>query len=322
MREIIVNENNANQRVDKFILKYLNKAPKSFVYKMIRKKNFKLNDVKIDGSEILNAGDNLKLFLSDETIENFREEIVPKKTNGTLDIVFEDENIIVANKPQGVLSQPRKEEDKDTMVDRLLSYLYEKEELNFEDSQGFKPGVSNRLDINTSGLVVCGKNLRATQRLNELIKEHKVDKFYLAVVKGVLTEDKTLKGYHYKDFKTNEATVSSRRRSSKDTEVETMLHPLKNNGEYTLLSLKLITGKSHQIRASLKLLRTFVVGDRKYGDEDINLYFKKKYGISNQLLVANKLIINDEDGFLSYLNNREFEAPLYKQFKAIINDLF
>ncbi len=322
MREIIVKENNANQRVDKFILKYLNKAPKSFVYKMIRKKNFKLNDVKIDGSEILKTGDVLKLFLSEETIENFKEDFAPVKTNGTLDIVFEDENIIIANKPLGVLSQPRSDEDKDTMVDRLLSYLYEKNELDFEDSQGFKPGVCNRLDINTSGLVICGKNLRATQRVNELIKEHKVDKYYLAVVKGVLTEERTLKGYHYKDFKTNEATVSSRRRSSKDTEVETVIKPVKNNGEYTVLALKLITGKSHQIRASLKLLRTFVVGDRKYGDEEVNLYFKRKYGISNQLLVANKLIINDEDGLLSYLNNREFEAPLYKQFKAVLSDLF
>ncbi len=321
MREIKVNENNSNQRIDKFLLKYLNKAPKSFIYKMIRKKNIKLNDKKIDGSEIIKGNDIIKLFLSEETILNFREELEPEKTQGSLDIVFEDENIIIANKPQGVLTQPRKEEDKDTMVDRLLYYLYEKGELN-DDGQGFKPGVCNRLDINTSGLIICGKNLLATQRINELIREHKIDKFYKTIVKGVITEDKVIKGFHYKDFKTNEAVVSSRRRGSKDTLVETHIYPVKNNGEYTLLDVKLITGKSHQIRASLKLIRTFVLGDRKYGDESVNLYFKKKFGVNNQLLIANKLIIHDKDGFLSYLDGESFEAPLHKKFRNVVNDLF
>ncbi len=322
MREIKVKENNSNQRVDKFLLKYLNKAPKSFIYKMIRKKNIKLNDKKIDGSEIIKGDDVIKLFLSEETILNFREEIAPKKTQGSIDIVYEDENIIIANKPQGVLTQPRKEEDKDTMVDRLLSYLYENGELDLEDSQGFKPGVCNRLDINTAGLIICGKNLLATQRINELIREHKIDKFYKTVVKGVITDTKVIKGFHYKDFKTNEAVVSSRRRGSKDTPVETHVYPVKNNGEYTLLDVKLITGKSHQIRASLKLIRTFVIGDRKYGDENVNLYFKKKFGISNQLLLANKLVIHDKDGMFNYLDGQPFEAPLTKHFRNVINDLF
>ncbi len=322
MREIKVKENNSNQRIDKFLLKYLNKAPKSFIYKMIRKKNIKLNDNKIDGSEIIKGDDVIKLFLSEETILNFREEIAPEKTFGTLDVVYEDENIIIANKPQGVLTQPRKEEDKDTMVDRLLSYLYENGELDIEDSQGFKPGVCNRLDINTSGLIICGKNLLATQRINELIREHKIDKYYKTVVKGIISEDKIIKGFHYKDFKTNESVVSSRRRGSKDTPVETHIFPVRTGGGFTLLDVKLITGKSHQIRASLKLLRTYVVGDRKYGDEDVNMHFKKKFGVNNQLLIANKLIINDEDGMLSYLNGQVFEAPLYKQFRNVVNDLF
>ncbi|MFV0441026.1 MAG: RluA family pseudouridine synthase [Lachnospirales bacterium] len=322
MREIVVTKNNSNQRLDKFLMKYLNLAPKSFVYKMIRKKNIKLNDKKADGSEILNENDLIALFLSEETILKFKEEIVVKKTEGSLDVVYEDDNIIVAYKPNGVLTQPRNDTDDNTMVDRLLSYLSEKEDFSFDDEQGFKPSVCNRLDINTAGLILCGKNLRATQRLNELIKLHKVDKYYVAILKGIITENKIIKGYHYKDFKTNEATVSYRRRSGKDTPVETHILPIKNNGEYTLANIKLITGKSHQIRASLKLINSCIIGDRKYGDMDLNEQFKKDFGVFNQLLVANKLILHDSDGLLSYLDGKEFECNLYKQFNRVSKNLF
>lgn len=323
MQEIKVSDTNVNQRIDKFLLKYLNDAPKSFIYKMFRKKNIKLNGKKIEGSEMLSNGDVITLYLSDETIDNFKskKEFVTEDV-GNIAVVYEDENILIVNKPYGVLTQPAKETDNDTMIHRITKYLIDTGEYVESEAQGFTPSVCNRLDLNTSGLIITGKNLNATQRINELIREHKVDKFYTAVVYGQVRQEREIKGFHYKNFATNEVSVSARRKSSIDKEVITKIYPIKSNGEYTLLSIKLVTGKSHQIRASLNTVNTPIVGDRKYGNYEVNQFFKRKYGINNQLLTANKVIINDEDGMFSYLNGQTFEAPLYKQFRSVVGDLF
>ncbi len=323
MREIKITENEMNQRIDKFLLKYLNKAPKSFVFKMLRKKNIKVNDSKIAENYILQKGDVLKLFLSDETIDNFKEGAVEVSFSKPIDIIFEDNNILIVNKPAGVLSQSNSKETKDDMVKRVSYYLSKGD--NFKENQelGFKPSISNRLDINTSGLIICGKNQSSVISLNNAIKNQEIDKFYYVLVKGNVKEEKTLYGYHTKDEATNTVVIENHIPKGKEySEVVTKYEPVKSNGEYSLLKITLITGKSHQIRAHLKSVDLFVVGDRKYGDNDVNMYFKRNYGISNQLLHAYELSFSNMPSNLDYLSNKTFSAPIPQKFASVINNLF
>ncbi len=324
MQEIKITNSEENQRLDKFLLKYLNKANKSFVYKMLRKKNIKLNDKKAEGAEMLQAGDSVKLFLADETIEKFREVEQIKKSNKTVLVIYEDENVLVVNKPQGVLIHPDSSVKTDTMIERILSYLVENGSYNPEDSLGFKPAICNRLDLNTSGVIIVGKNLQAVQRLNYLFKNKMIDKNYKCIVVGEVKKGGTILGKHFKNAKTNEVKILSHKvKNDELKEVETRYEVEESNSKYSLLKVKLITGKSHQIRASLMNIKHPIVGDRKYGDETVNMIYRRKYGINNQLLHAESLEINDvEDGFLSYLSGKEFVASLPRNFEKVYNDVF
>ena len=176
MKEIIVKENEANQRLDKLLAKYLNKAPKSFIYKMLRKKNIKLNEKKADGSEKTKVGDCVKIFLSDETFEKFSEPAkvisvhTGKKQGKKLSVIYEDEHILLVNKESGMLVQKAKPQDY-SLNDAILEYLADKEEVTEETLKTFKPSICNRIDRNTSGLVAAGKSLLGLQELSRLFKE-------------------------------------------------------------------------------------------------------------------------------------------------------
>ncbi len=322
MREINITENEMSQRVDKFLLKYLNKAPKSFVCKMLRKKNIKVNDKKVSENYILQNGDILTLYLSDETINNFKEEQTKVEFAKPIDIIYEDENILIINKPAGVLSQSNSQDTKDDMVKRVSYYLSKGDNFKENVNLGFKPSISNRLDINTSGIIICGKNQNSVSSINEAIKNKFLNKYYYVLVKGDVTKEKTLYGYHSKDSETNTVIIKNHRQHENDDEVETRYKPIKTNGEYSLLEVELITGKSHQIRAHLKSENLFVVGDKKYGDPQTNIYFKQKFGVSNQLLHAISLSINGMENNLSYLNNKSFDAPIPNKFGSIIDSIF
>ncbi len=323
MIEIKISEQEQNQRLDKFLLKYLNKANKSFIYKMLRKKNIKLNEKKAEGSEMLQLNDTVKLFLSDETIESFREVKEVKKSNKEVLVIFEDENVLVVNKPQGVLIHPDSSDKTDTMIDRVLSHLVENGSYNPSDSLGFTPAICNRLDLNTSGVIIVGKNLQSVQRLNYLFKNKLIDKNYKCIVVGRVEKGGTILGKHFKNAKTNEVKILSHKvKNDELKDVETRYEVLEKAEKYTLLKVKLITGKSHQIRASLMNISHPIVGDRKYGDETTNMIYRRKYGINNQLLHAESLEIFDEDGSLSYLNGKEFVATLPRNFEKVYNDIF
>ncbi len=323
MIEIKITESEQNQRLDKFLLKYLNKANKSFIYKMLRKKNIKLNEKKAEGSEMLQLNDTVKLFLSDETIESFREVKEVKKSNKEVLVIYEDENVLVVNKPQGVLIHPDSSDKTDTMIDRVLSHLVENGSFNPSDSLGFTPAICNRLDLNTSGVIIVGKNLQSVQRLNYLFKNKKIDKNYKCIVVGRVEKGGTILGKHFKNAKTNEVKILSHKVQNDELkDVETRYEVLEKAEKYTLLKVKLITGKSHQIRASLMNISHPIVGDRKYGDETTNMIYRRKYGINNQLLHAESLEIFDEDGVLSYLNGKEFVATLPRNFEKVYNDIF
>lgn len=316
MKEIIISENEQGQRFDKFLLKYFNDAPKSFIYKMLRKKRIKLNKSKAAGNEVIVKGDTVQLFISDDTISSFKSDIIISEAKRDFKIVFEDSNIIICNKPSGLLTQPDSENTGNTLNEQLLYYLYKKGEI----SDSFKPGVCNRLDRNTSGIVLMGKNLSATQALNKAIKNNEIDKYYITIVKGKLENGGTLNLFHNKD-KNNTVSVYSEE-AGNTVRVITEYNPLISNGDYTLVNVKLITGKAHQIRASFKYIGFPVIGDIKYGDSETNKYFKIKFGLKNQFLHAYKIVFNQENSAIDYLYKKEFTAAMSSEMNNICAELF
>lgn len=319
MKEIIISSLEENQRIDKFLLRYMNNASKGFIYKMFRKKNIELNGRKVIGNEILKKDDVIKMFLSGSTIDKFMLPFVIKNNNGEVSVIYEDENILICNKPVGVLSHSQVKEDEDTMIDRIISYLNKKGEIVVNKESTFKPAICNRLDRNTSGIILCGKNLPAVQHLNDIFKNNKVEKYYKTIVKGNIHKKGVIETYYTKDFKNNKASVFNKKKDSgRYKRVKTEYYPIKVNKEYTLLEIKLITGKSHQIRVHLQSINHEVVGDTKYGDIPINNYLKSKIGLKHQLLHSDRVIFKDETGFLNYLNNKHFIAPLPNIFEKTL----
>lgn len=315
MQEIQIAANEAGQRLDKLLAKYLSEAPKSFLYKMLRKKNIVLNGKKASGNEKLVAGDSVKLFLSDETIQKFSREITVCKSNTKLDILYEDDDILLVNKPAGMLSQ--KAEAKDiSLVEHLISYLLESGQLTRENLKSFKPSICNRLDRNTSGLVVCGKSLKGLQTMGQLFKERTLKKYYRCIVGGNVTEKQYVKGYLIKDEKKNQVTVSDTY-FPESQEIETEYRPIQQLKQGTLLEVHLITGKTHQIRAHLASQGHAIIGDYKYGSREINDRYKKEYQLSHQLLHAYRLEV-PKTKELPQLSEKMFVAPLPKQFQKII----
>lgn len=320
MKQIIVNENQAGQRLDKLLLKILNKAPKSFVYKMLRKKNIVLNGKKAEGSEIVQIEDEIKLYLSDDTIDKFSAQMEIMIADHDLDILYEDRNILIVNKPVGVLSQKAAGADY-SMVEYIISYMLSSGQIAKEQLQSFKPGICNRLDRNTGGLLIAGKTLTGLQEMARLFRERKLDKYYLCIVKGSLNETNKITGYLKKDAASNIVTISSRQSEDSDY-IATEYQPLACGNEYTLLQVKLITGKSHQIRAHLASIGHPIIGDSKYGDRKVNNYFNQRYGLKSQLLHSYRCVFPQLLGSLSNLSGCEFKAPEPAVFRTIIRDLF
>lgn len=319
MREILITHNEQGQRIDKFLMKYMGLAPKSFVYKMLRKKNIKLNDKRADGSEILNNGDNIKLYLAEETIEKFVENKSIAKSGRDFDIVYEDENILICGKPAGLIVHPDREHKTNTLNDQLLYYLSEKGEFDPNKAMGFVPSVCNRLDLNTSGIVTMGKNLNAVQELNRGFRNRLIDKYYMTIVKGVVDKPGTVEGYH---IKSDDNVVTISNTDNGGSYVCTHYKPIKNNGEYTLLEVKLETGKSHQIRACMQYIKHPIAGDRKYGDKITNKYFHNVFGLDNQFLHSYRIVFNYDAGCLRYLNGKEFICNFNSKFLKIFNNIF
>ncbi len=348
MRVIVIKRNEAGQRMSKFLLKYFDKAPASFVYKMLRKKNIVLGGAKADGSEILSEGSEIKLFLSEETIASFRSaesgaegevraaghkmsgsgssdpSISGKSVKGKEFpslrrelIVYEDEDILVFNKPFGMLSQ-RAGKDDHSAVELLIGYLLETGVITVTDLETFRPSVCNRLDRNTSGLVIAGKSLMGLKTMTGLIKERKIGKYYRCIVKGEAEDGlHILKGYLLKDEEKNLVRVSKTRRTQGDEEIETRYRTLGHMKGYSLLEAEPVTGKTHQIRAHLASEGLFVVGDTKYGDRETNRIFKDDCGLDHQLLSAVRLEFPSMPEDFERLSGRVIEIEEPKEFEAV-----
>lgn len=333
MKKIIVSKNESGQKLLKLLVKYLNAAPQSFLHKMLRKKNITLNGKKADGSELLRETDEVCLFLSDETILSFqgkktedtttveqRKNVKKPKELSQIRVMYEDEDVLILNKPVGVLSQKAVPEDF-SLNEWVIEYLLEKGTLTEAELQTFRPGVCNRLDRNTSGLITAGKSLTGLQTLSALFKERTVHKDYLCIVCGQVRNGSRLKGYLEKDAGTNKVTVEKEKRSEEGSYIETEYAPVKTNGRFTLLKVRLITGKTHQIRAHLASVGHPLLGDTKYGSPAENKELRDKFGLKNQLLHAAYLEFPRGLCDCKALNGKKFYAPVPKQFERIAKEL-
>lgn len=295
MQEFTIGKNEAGQRLDKYLGRILKEAPVSFFYKMMRKKNIVLNGVKCTGKEQLSVGDSVKLFLSDETIEKFSgsknvSNAVKAYPYKKLDIVYEDDDVIFVNKPSGMLTQKAAPADV-SLNEYIIGYLLHEGKIDEAQLRTFKPSVCNRLDRNTSGLVLAGKSMQGSRELSQMIKDRTLEKYYITVAKGKIEHDSSVCGLLIKDEASNKVSV---RPLDTDTVVEsderfirTDYRVLGHGEDYTVLEVHLITGRPHQIRAHLAMLNHPVLGDYKYGDRRIN----EKYKLKDQLLHAYRIVL-------------------------------
>ena len=321
MREIVIEKNEAGQRLDKFLAKYMNEASKSFFYKMMRKKNITLNGKKCEGNEKLAEGDVVKLFLAEDTIEKFSSVQVQEVKKVDLDILYEDDEIILVNKPAGMLSQKAKETD-ESLVEYLIDYLLGSGKLTERGLRAFRPSVCNRLDRNTSGLIVAGKSLAGLQQMGELFKKRTLKKYYLCIVKGRITEPAHIRGYLVKDEKTNRVSLSKGgfSKDAKGLPIETEYVPIAWNEEMTLLKVHLITGRTHQIRAHLASTGHPLLGDYKYGSKKWNDRYKKEWKIEDQVLHAYQLTMPGMKKELKNLSGKTFYAKVPEVFWKLIKE--
>lgn len=399
MREINVSTNEAGQRLDKLLRKYLKNANTSFIYKMLRKKNIVLNDKKAEGKEILNLGDSVKMYFSEETFatmtgrmgqysegaEKNREtsaNATAQRTSTASDqatsagkrsaqmhlngasagksnaqayrnespagkraqmrrgassgsapergdqrafdinefrkhIVYEDENLLVLNKPSGWLSQSDGS-GLPSVNELCLRYLMATGALTEAQLQTFKPGIANRLDRNTSGLILFGKTLPALQALAGLLRDRTMEKYYLAIVCGDIDHAQRIDGYLAKDERTNRVEI--RPQPFPDAvEIHTAYEPLKRSADYTVLKVHLITGKTHQIRAHLRAIGHPIIGDPKYGRKDANAYYRTHGGVKSQLLHAWELHFPETlAGPLRNLSGQTITAEPPKEFRPFL----
>lgn len=297
MKQFIVTKENEGQRFDKYLGRILSNGSMSFIYKMLRKKNFVLNDKKSDGKEILKSGDVIKLYISDETYDKFKADVKLNdskllikdknhKDNIINDkIIYEDKDIVLINKPAGVLSQKAQANDI-SINEYVLDYLINKGKITKEDLINYKPSVVNRLDRNTTGIIIVAKNLRSAQILSENLKNRTINKYYKCLVNGHFNKNGIYKAYLKKDNKNNIVTIMDKPSDEYCDLIETKYELLEYDDGISLVNVHLITGKSHQIRAHLAYLGFPIIGDSKYGDAKIN----SNYIAKNQLLHAYKIV--------------------------------
>lgn len=306
MKEIIIQKNDSGQRLDKFLSKSFGNIPKSLMYKYIRLKRIKVNGKKSDISYKLIEGDVLSLYINDELLEQTKPKYEFASAPSTVNVLYEDSNIMIVNKPEGLAVHPDANEYHDTLIWRIQQYLYKKGEYIPESEASFKPALANRIDRNTCGIVIAAKNAAALRVLNDKIKKREIDKYYLCVVHGHMKKKTDiLSDYLEKDEKNNIVKISHSKNDNNRT-VKTQYTVLSEKNGLSLLEIKLLTGRTHQIRAHLASIGHPLLGDGKYGVNKAD----RKAGFVHQALCSYKLVFSfkTDAGVLQYLNGKEFKV--------------
>ena len=306
MKELTIRENDAGQRLDRFVGKAVPLLPDSLLQKYIRLKRIKLNGKGAKRDARLSAGDTVQLYVNDEFFEAPREENAYLKV-GTprLDIVYEDENILLADKKPGVLCHSAGKWDYNTLIANIQAYAYQKGEWKPREENSFAPALCNRIDRNTGGIVIAAKNAEALRILNEKIRDREIDKRYLCVIRGrPKPPEGRLEGYIFKDAKRNQVYVRDRPEPGAKTAV-TEYRLLKSANGLSLVECRLLTGRTHQIRAQMAHAGWPLLGDGKYGSERENRRYDETAG---QALYSYRLRFDlpTDAGCLNYLRGREF----------------
>ena len=324
MKQIEINSNDAGRRLDKFMRRYLAKATLNTIYKVIRK-DVKVNGKREGNSYMLAAGDMLTLYMSDAQIAEWTassETGAGSKVRRSFKIVYEDEDILVVDKPFGLLTHGDSNEKKNHLANQVKDYLIETGKYNPRE-RVFAPAPANRLDRNTTGAVLFGKNSASLKALNEMIRENKVDKYYMTIVYGHPDGEIVLKGRLIKDQKTNTVKILDIG-ASEGREIETIARPFRRIGDFTLVEIKLVTGRTHQIRAHMASVGHPVIGDVKYAGgraADVNRKLKQRFGLSTQLLHSCRITFKEGIGPLERLTGRSIEVDLPEEFERIISGL-
>lgn len=310
MLKIRVQPTEASQTLEKYVKKVLSDVPLSLIYKLFRKKDIKVNGHWQDAKYIVSSGDEVVIYIKDDDLESFKKGDSYKPNNDIEPyIVYEDRNILIVNKPRGMLVIKNEQKYQRTLDTLVVEYLIYKGEYNPENELAFKPSPAHRIDRNTSGIVIFGKNNETLQYLFTLLKERElIEKHYIALVKGVISEDGLVEAPLKKDIETGKVIVDSVKDGAK--KAKTIYHVLKNFSNYTLVDLTLVTGRTHQIRVHMQYINHPLVGDNKYGDFETNKVFEQLYGFKNQFLHANDITFKNVDYPLSNLKNQTFEADL------------
>ena len=331
MQKVNVTENDAGQRLDKFIRRTLPSAGTSFTFKMLRKKNITLNGGKADGHEIVRSGDTVTFFFSDETFRKFQEgnaDAPARKTYetayqqierqyGKIRIVFENEQLLLADKPAGLLSQKAEPSDislNEWFVGRMLL----RGETDDASMRSFRPSVCNRLDRNTTGIVICAKTLPASRTVSALLKNRRLEKYYHLIAAGKMPERGEIGGWLVKDRQTNQVTVHPRQVQG-SVYSRTLYRTLcySKEQDVSLVEAQLVTGKTHQLRAHLACIGHPILGDPKYGEEPLRRKWSAA-GIHRQLLHCCRVVFPETDGCLSPVSGRTFLCADPAAFRRII----
>ncbi|MDR0570848.1 MAG: RluA family pseudouridine synthase, partial [Clostridiales Family XIII bacterium] len=339
MEKIIITEDEGDQRLDRFLKKYLRNAPLSLIYKMIRK-DVKVNGRRVELSRQLNAGDELCLYVADGELAAYAGRRPEAKAKRQFKVAYEDANLLIAEKPLGLLTHGDRVEKKNTLANQVVAYLSEQGSFKPGRRDTFAPSPVNRLDRNTTGLVIFGKTHAAVKTLNRMVQERGfIRKFYLTVVKGIIRDSSELQHVMRKNRAKNMVGAAPAGQSDdmKDAAgggpgacgrdagskyMETLIRPVKTGKGYTLVEAELVTGRTHQIRAQLAAASFPVIGDPKYGDPAVNARINGQFGLSSQFLHAHKLVFEDAEDELAYLKGLVVTAPLPPSMGIIEAALF
>ena len=316
-----ITNKDCNQRIDKFLKRMLKDAPVSFLYKMFRQKDVKVNGKKANIDYILKEGDVVDIYLKEDLLNQFHKEALLRPVKADFPILYEDDNILVIDKPKGLLVHGDEGEKRITLQNMVLNYLKDKREWDPDSLTGFIPSPAHRLDRNTSGIVIFGKNLPALQELLTLLRERtQIEKRYTLLVRGTTSERGEINYPLIKDSNKKMVKVGTIQKGAKPA--LTRFHRIKSyTCGFSLVEAELLTGRTHQLRVHFAAIGHPIVGDSKYGDFKVNENFEKLYGLKNQFLHASYFKFDKIDGVLSYLSGKEFNSSLPEKEQKILSSI-